>query len=252
MPKELFRKASIVCSFAVLVGALLWNGCGKESSSGPVNSANPDSPATTNNITATSAKPATVGPGPDEKTCFECNGSGLVACEGKGCKSGRTECPGSCIRLTRGTWRHMNVAGHDPSELWITFKTARGSRSWNQNHVGEVIQYQNGEPVNIGRCPICGGATTVVCSACKGSGKQACNICSGKKFIPATWTPTDNQWFNAQPDLIRLTDGRAILGRIAASSGDERTIVTRDKKILHVQISEIVPKADAADDAAQQ
>ena len=140
----------------------------------------------------------------------------------------------------------MTVAGHGPNELWITFRTARGSRSWNQNHVGEVIQYQNGEPVNIGRCTICGGATTVVCSACKGSGKQACDICAGKKFIPATWTPTDNPWFNAQPDLIRLTDGRAILGRIAASSGDERTIVTRDKKILHVQFSEIVPRADAA------
>ncbi len=139
----------------------------------------------------------------------------------------------------------MNVAGHGPNELWITFKTAKGSKSWNQNHVGEVVQYQNGEPVNIGACQVCGGSTTVTCPACKGQGNQACEICSGKKFIPVAWTPTDNPFFNRQPDLIRLTDGRAILGRIAASSGDDRTIVTRDKKILHVQAVDIVPKTDA-------
>lgn len=245
MPKEHFTNISTACSFAFLIGALLLNGCGKKTSSTPPTSSNPDSQAVATNSTAQSKAEVATGPGPDEKTCFECNGAGTVACQAKGCKSGKTECPGNCIRLSRGTWKHMTVAGHGPNELWITFRGAKGWRSWNQNHVGEVVQYQNGEPVNVGRCPICGGATTVVCSSCKGSGKQPCDICSGKKFTPATWTPTDNPWFNSQPDLIRLTDGQAVLGRIAASSGDERTIVTRDKKILHVQISEIVPLAEA-------
>ena len=50
-----------------------------------------------------------------------------------------------------------------------------------------------------------------------------------------TWTPTDNPWFNNQPDVIRLADGQMLLGRVAAEVGDDRTIITRDKKILHVK-----------------
>ena len=112
--------------------------------------------------------------------------------------------------------------------------------SWSQYHVGEVIAYQNGVAVNTGRCKICGGKTTVKCPSCKGEGKQPCEVCSGKKFVPIAWTPTDNLWFNSQPDVIRLKDGRAILGRVAGFSGDDRTIVTRDNKVLHVKASEIL------------
>jgi hypothetical protein len=42
-----------------------------------------------------------------------------------------------------------------------------------------------------------------------------------------------------------------ILGRLAAEVGDERTIVTRDKKILHVKASDILPKPGTNDSAAQ-
>jgi hypothetical protein len=122
--------------------------------------------------------------------------------------------------------------------------------SWNQNHVGDVIQMQNGRPVDTGKCKICGGTGKVKCDVCKGKGRVTCPVCNGKKFIPAAWTPTDNPWFNSQPDVIRLADGRALLGRVAATVGDEITIVTRDKKILHVKASDILPKPDANAPAA--
>jgi hypothetical protein len=77
-----------------------------------------------------------------------------------------------------------------------------------------------------------------------------CPICNGKKFIPVAWTPTDNPWFNSQPDVIRLADGQVILGRVAALVGDDRTIVTRDKKILHVKASDILTKAETNSPAA--
>jgi hypothetical protein len=32
--------------------------------------------------------------------------------------------------------------------------------------------------------------------------------------------------------------------KVAATTGEEKTIVTRDKKILHVKASDILPKAD--------
>jgi hypothetical protein len=84
----------------------------------------------------------------------------------------------------------------------------------------------------------------VACSVCKGTGRETCSICNGKKFIPVAWTPTDNPWFNSQPDVIRLADGQAVLGRVAAAVGDDRTIITRDKKTLHAKASDILPKTE--------
>ncbi|HTD67764.1 MAG TPA: hypothetical protein VK846_14660 [Candidatus Limnocylindria bacterium] len=97
--------------------------------------------------------------------------------------------------------------------------------------------------MNVGKCTVCGGTIKVTCKTCAGTGKQTCEVCQGKKFILIAWTPTDNPWFNSQPDLIRLMDGRMILGRIAMAVGEERTIVTRDKKLLHIIASDILPKA---------
>ena len=138
----------------------------------------------------------------------------------------------------------MNVAGHDPNELWQKFpdSNGKGYQMWSQGHVGEVIIMQNGRAANIGRCKVCGGAAKLDCQACKGQGKQVCQICSGKKFVPATWTATDNPWLNSQPDLVRLKDGRVFLGRIALSMGEQRTIVTRDGKAIRVEASDILPR----------
>jgi hypothetical protein len=61
-----------------------------------------------------------------EKTCFNCAGVGTVPCRAPGCVAGKVECPGPCMKLTRGNWIHMNVAGHNPNELWLKFPTADG------------------------------------------------------------------------------------------------------------------------------
>ena len=122
--------------------------------------------------------------------------------------------------------------------------------AWSEHHFGDVIVMQDGKPTDIGKCKICGGTTKVTCSVCKGTGKVTCPICNGKKFIPVAWTPTDNPWFNSQPDVIRLADGQVLLGRVAASAGGERTIITRDKKILHVKASAILPRAETNSSAA--
>jgi hypothetical protein len=148
----------------------------------------------------------------------------------------------------------MNVAGHDPKELWQIFPNKNGTggyQYWSQNHVGEVIVYSNGVAVNIGKCKVCGGTGKVKCDVCKGTGKQTCPVCNGKKFIPVAWTPTNNPWFNSQPDLIRLRDGRVVLGRVAVAIGEERTIITRDKQTLHVKAHDILPKAGTNAPAAK-
>ena len=240
---QLPRRSVFCLVLACFLGALLFVSCGKQ----------PDAPKSQAAATTNSAPPPEVaGPGPNEKVCFACKGEGTVPCRVPGCKDGQVDCPGPCLKLSRGVWTHMNVAGHDPSDLWITFTAAGGgTMSWNQNHVGDVIVMQDGKPTDIGKCKICGGTGRVKCDVCKGTGKVTCPICNGKKFIPVAWTLTDNPWFNSQPDVIRLADGQVLLGRVAASSGEERTIVTRDKKILHVKASDILPKAGANSPAAQ-
>ena len=214
---------------------LLFSGCGK-----PSETAKSPAPAVTNAAPAEAS-----GPGPGEKICFACKGEGIVACRAPGCVEGKVDCPGPCLKLSQGVWIHMNVPGHDPSELWQKFpdRDGRGGYyAFSQNHLGEVVEYEGVRAVSRGPCKICGGTTKVTCSACKGSGRQTCPICGGKKFIPIAWTPTNNPWFDSQPDVIRLADGRVLLGRVAASVGDDLTIVTRDKKILHVKAGDIQPK----------
>jgi hypothetical protein len=147
------------------------------------------------------------------------------------------------MKLTRGTWIHMNVAGHDPKELWQKFPNASGKggyQAWTQGHVGEVIAMQNGEAVNIGPCKVCGGAATVECRGCKGQGTQLCDICRGQKFIPTAWTPSDNPWLNSQPDVIHLSDGRFFLGKVVVSSGEEWTIRLSEGKFIHVKATDIL------------
>jgi hypothetical protein len=233
---QLLRGFSFWTVLGFFFAALLFVGCEQKSTDSAKQSS------------ASGSKPPVVaGPGPNEKVCFQCNGVGTVVCPAPGCKEGKVDCPGACLKLTRGTWIHMTVDGHGPNELWQKFPNSSGLggyQAWNQNHVGEVVVYQNGVAVNIGKCKVCGGTTKVTCSACKGTGKQTCEICNEKKFIPVAWTRTDNPWFNSQPDLIRLKDGQVILGRVALSSGEDRMIVTRDKKVIHVNASDILPKTN--------
>lgn len=234
--------------FICFLGALLIGGCGK-----PAEATKNQAPAT-DNIASASAAAEEAGPGPGEKVCFACKGEGTVACLVPGCVDGHVDCPGPCLKLTRGVWVHMDVAGHPPSDIWQKFPDQPdlgGYHAWNQDHVGDVIEYQNGVAVDIGQCKICGGTGKVKCNVCKGTGRVTCPICEGKKFIPIAWTPTDNPYFNRQPDIIRLLDGRVLLGRVAATVGDDLTIVTRDKKILHVKTSDILSKAGTNSPAAQ-
>ena len=226
------------------LGGLLLAGCGKQSGS------------TQNQpVSVTNAPPAqAAGPGLGEKVCFACNGEGTVKCPAPGCVDGEVDCPGPCLKLTRGVWIHMNVPGHPPTDLWQKFPNQSGQggyQAWNQEHVGDVIEYQNGVAVDIGKCKICGGTGKVKCNVCQGTGTVTCPVCNGKKFIPVAWTPTDNPYFNRQPDLIRLADGRAVLGRVAIRLGDDITIITRDKKVLHVKPSDILPKTGTNSAPAQ-
>lgn len=130
------------------------------------------------------------------------------------------DCPGSCLKLSREIWQHMTVAGHPPTDLWQEFYSSNGRPygAWNQSHVGDVIEMQNGTPVNIGKCKICGGTGHVLCTKCQGTGIIVCDICDGKKVVPVSWTAFKNPKLKNPPSEFKLKDGRIIVGKITMSS----------------------------------
>jgi tetratricopeptide (TPR) repeat protein len=68
-------------------------------------------------------------------------------------------CPGRCLKANAAGWQRL--AGHPANELWMTFPFKGGSQSWSTRHIGEVIVYERGRPVNKGKCPICKGTGRV-------------------------------------------------------------------------------------------
>jgi len=221
-------------------------GCGKSpSGNANVSPASPPAEAPTQNVTTASvAEPE--GPKAGEKICFACKGKGTVKCMSPGCVNGLVDCPGPCLKLDRGVWVHIDVPGHPPTDVWQKFVKSDGSyAAYNQNHVGHVIVFQNGAYVDSGPCKVCGGTGKVPCSVCKGTGEQPCPICDGKKYIPESWTPTDNPWLNRQPDLIRLNDGRILFGKVVSTFDKDITIKTRDGKWLHVNQTNMAPASPA-------
>lgn len=237
-------------TWLIMFGSLcfwLLAGCGKPAGNPP------DVAATTSNAPATAAANApdisgTPASQPEEpkageKVCFACKGIGTIKCTAPGCQDGLVDCPGPCLKLDRGTWVHLNVAGHPASDVWQKFYQSDGSyEAYNQNHVGHVIAMENGKAVDTGPCKICGGTGKVPCRVCKGTGRVTCPICGGKKFIPDSWTPTNNPWLDSQPDLIRLNDGRILFGKVMSTIGTDVSIKTRGGKWLHVAATNMAAK----------
>ncbi|MDE3068292.1 MAG: hypothetical protein KGJ60_12160 [Verrucomicrobiota bacterium] len=231
-------------TIAGIVCAWLLAGCGKPAASSTPASVTA-SRITTHVVTnVPTSQPDQ--PKAGEKICFACNGTGTVKCMAPGCVDGMVDCPGPCLKLDRGVWVHLAVAGHPASDVWQKFYQSDGSyRAFNQNHVGHVIVMENGQAVDTGPCRICGGTGKVPCSVCKGTGRVVCPICGGKKFIPVAWTPTNNPWLDSQPDLIRLRDGRILFGAVVNTIGTDVTIKTRDGRWLHVDVTNVAPSSGA-------
>jgi hypothetical protein len=240
MIKVIIMQRATTLILAGIFGVWLLSGCEK-----PATNSVPVSDVS--NVSTNQPDEAKAG----EKVCFACDGAGSVKCMVPGCVNGKVDCPGPCLKLDRGVWIHMEVAGHPASDVWQKFNQGDGSyTAYNQNHVGHVIAMQNGKAVDAGPCNTCGGTGKVDCSVCQGTGREACPICGGKKFIPDAWTPTSNPWFNRQPDLIRLTNGQMLLGKVVSTVGTDLTIKTRDGKFVHVSSADLMPKPEGGKSTA--
>lgn len=177
--------------------------------------------------------------GADEpmKECPQCHGAGSGSCQAR-CDHGQRICPGKCLKASVGKWEHMQVEGHAPSELWQKFKTAKGYRAWNQNHLGEVVEVRDGDAFLMGKCPVCGGTTKVKCGACDGTGLTKCRLCNGSGQVAQSVQPA------VPPGEFPLKDGRVLRGKITMQRGEMLQIRTEEGKTVMINRNELVdPKA---------
>lgn len=159
------------------------------------------------------------------------------------CRDGFVECPGKCLKLTQGTWVHMDVPGHPATDIWQKFQLPGGGwRAYNQNHVGHVIELRGDDWVDTGPCPICNGTGKVECPKCKGTGEITCSLCEGKGVVPESWTAFDNPKLKNRPGQIALKGGKVLFGKKVFVFGNRTTIQTENGNV-EVNTSDIVSES---------
>lgn len=190
--------------------------------------------------------------------CARCGGTGLVKCPNPTCKEGTVECNGPCLRLTKGEWVKMEVAGHPPTDVWQVFRYKTNSRSgyqaWNQAHVGQVIEMVDGMPTNVGDCKICHGTTRVPCPTCQGKAEVVCPVCHGAKMLapakapgapvaaakpaasaaPAVLAPSVDEVPPPATQTFRLKNGKTVIGQVVIQDATVLVIRTPDGKSVQV------------------
>jgi len=119
--------------------------------------------------------------------CKNCNGTGQAKCTVKSCVNGMCDCPGQCLKLSEGNWEF----GQEDLR-WRKFTYPGGWASWSERHLGQIIAYEDGKPVNKGVCPQCNGTTKIKCLLCTGSGKIVCPVCLGSKEVAAACAVCQN------------------------------------------------------------
>lgn len=162
--------------------------------------------------------------------CPACRGTAV--CQANGCKDGKMLCPATCLKKELPGWTTKKIDGYPDGMLWMVFEykteTGKGWQAYSQNHIGELIEYENGKPVNRGRCPKCEGSSRVTCSTCQGAAK--CAACSGAgKFLR-------NQ------TLFTLTDvqGRAMEAVVRSRKGATITVMRLpDQKVFDIPLARL-------------
>jgi hypothetical protein len=113
--------------------------------------------------------------------CPTCKGAAQLACTTPRCDHGTIPCPNSkCLKLTEGSWTKK------PDGLkWRKFNGKNGAAfEVSEHHVGDVVDKVNGEWQDIGKCPVCGGYTTISDPVCRGTGEMPCATCAKKTKNP--------------------------------------------------------------------
>lgn len=174
----------------------------------------------------------------EKKECFQCKGTGQTKCSGASCQSGMKDCAGPCLKLSVGTWE--KIPGEDPNKIFRKYPKPGGWQAWSQHHLGEVIEIQNGVPVNIGACKVCGGKGKVSCGTCQGKGMITCELCGGSKLVPVSWTAFNNPKLKNKPNALILKSGEIVIGKIVMRDETVVWVKTEDGKSRQINTEDLV------------
>lgn len=176
----------------------------------------------------------------DRVACPECAGEGFISCPAH-CNHGKVRCPASCLKKDDPGW----MPGQE-GKTWMVFPShkpgANAGHMWSTLHIGQLIVYEDGEPVNKGVCQTCHGTSVVDCKKCDGQGMLVCPLCKGAK----TAAKADAEAYLAalaaerQKNALTLTDGRVLKGKIIGKTPDKVIIKTEDGKMELVDPKSIV------------
>lgn len=128
------------------------------------------------------------------------------------------------------------MEGFPDDYIWMGFSFKSGNETRiqyiSQNHIGELIEYDNGRPVTRGRCPTCEGTSRVVCAICTGTGK--CVACAGAgKFVRGE-------------TLFTLTDlqGRSLEAVVKVRTATALTVLRlADQKTFDIPLANLSPES---------
>jgi hypothetical protein len=176
----------------------------------------------------------------DQLVCPECAGEGSIPCPAH-CNLGKVRCPASCLKKDDPGW-----APGQGGKTWMTFPSHRpdgqGGHMWSTLHIGQLIVYEDGVPVNKGICPTCKGTSVVDCKKCDGKGALVCPLCKGQKTVGKADADIYLAALAAeqQKHSITLSDGRVLKGKIIGNTADNVIIRTEDGKMELVDPKTIV------------
>jgi hypothetical protein len=184
--------------------------------------------------------------------CPRCGGTGQVKCKEPFCKDGKVDCPGPCLKLSKGIWEKRQIDGQASDELWQSIPP--GSKQFlSQAHCGEIPVVRGGQLTTDGVCKICKGTTKVPCSVCHGTALVICPLCKGQKEIPDPRAPNPTSaQANAQkntsanpastphpPETIHLKNGTTITGNVVIKDAESVVIRMADGKTTQISAKEL-------------
>jgi hypothetical protein len=109
--------------------------------------------------------------------CATCKGAAKAACKTPRCADGKIPCPDKCLKITDPGWTKR-----PDGTRWKKIRMKNGATAEvSEGHVGEIVELRDGVPTLAGKCPTCGGATTLIDPKCRGTGSEPCPACAKRR-----------------------------------------------------------------------
>jgi hypothetical protein len=172
--------------------------------------------------------------------CPECAGTGKIPCPFH-CDHGHIPCPDLCIKKSDPGWMPNMIQGRAAEFFPATADQANNADGmwFSTAHIGHLIVYEHGMPVDHGKCPTCRGTGFIDCPVCQGTDQVVCDLCHGTRLVPASVAKLYVDHHQDHDHPITLTTG-VVRGEVV-----KVTIRTTDGMLKTVPLDSVVDRPGA-------